>query len=455
MGRTMDSATAAELTAADLRHHWHPYTDMAAYAKSPLFIERGSGVHVYDTAGRSYIDAISGLWNVNVGHGRQEIVDAVADQLRTMAYQPLNGRSHPSAARLAARLASVLPDPLNRVFFATGGAEAVETAIKIVRAYWLHQGQPRRTTVIGLTNGWHGCSLGALAASGIAEERTGFEPVAGGFASLTVPYSAMIASEPTGAAHPAAEALEALIEQEGADTVAAFIGEPIQGLGGMVVPSREFWSAIAQVCRRHGVLLIADEVAMGFGRTGAMFSAAHYDLRPDVVTCAKGITGGYLPLSATVVSDTVYAPFAEPGRSLSHGYTWGGHPASCAAALATLDIIEREGLCARAATVGAKILHGLRAGLKDCAVVREVRGQGLAIGVHLRAHPADPDPSGIAGRLCHRLRDRGVLVRPVGAGDVLPLMPPLTIDDGLSGQLVEEYCTVIREYEKSARSEEN
>jgi adenosylmethionine-8-amino-7-oxononanoate aminotransferase len=192
--------------------------------------------------------------------------------------------------------------------------------------------------------------------------------------------------------------------------------------------------------------MIADEVAMGFGRTGAMFSHQHYDFVPDIVTCAKGITGGYVPLSATVVTDEVFEPFATPGRALSHGYTWGGHPAACAAALATLDIIAREQLCARAAKLGAELCRRLTSDLKDSPVVREVRGKGLAIGIHLRPRPSDPRPGELAGGLCDRLRALGVLARPVGDGDVLPLMPPLILSDDEAAMLTDAYGTVIREY---------
>jgi hypothetical protein len=430
----LDVKVPDDLDAVDVRHHWHPYTDMAAFADDPLVIRSGTGSWVTDTRGRRYFDAISGLWNTNLGHGRTDIVDAVANQLRDLAYQPLNGRSHIPATLLAERLAQVSPGDLNRVFFATGGAEAVETAIKIARQFWQYSAEPRRTKIVGLQHGWHGCTLGALAASGVAEEKTPFEPLAGGFLQFIPPAGGWSGECAPGAV---ADALERLLEQAGADTVAALIGEPVQGLAGMVAPAASFWREVREVCARHRILLIADEVAMGFGRTGRMFSFEHYDLQPDLVTCAKGITAGYLPLSAVLVSNHVFEPFGQAGRAFLHGYTWGGHPAACAAGLRTLEILVDEQLCDRARWLGESILAQLRDGLAGRDGVIAVRGIGLAIAVQL-TRP-------IAAGVCDQLRARNVLVRPVGAGDTVPLLPPLTTSERDARDIADIYVDVIRQ----------
>lgn len=430
-----ETASREALLDADLRHHWHPYTDMAGYPEDQFLVVRAEGSRVMDADGRWYVDAISGLWNMNVGYGRDEIVQAVAEQLATLPYQPLNGRSHEPATHLAQRLAELVPGDLNRVFFATGGAEAVETALKMCRAYWLHAGQPRRRKVIGLEHGWHGCTLGALAASGIAEEKSAFEPLAGGFLRFIPPEGGIEGTAPPGAVDAA---LERLVTQEDPGTVAALIGEPIQGLAGMIAPAPSFWAEVQQVCHRHQLLIVADEVAMGFGRTGRMFSHEHYNLHPDMVTCAKGITGGFLPLSAVMVSERVFEPFRQPGRTFMHGYTWGGHPASCAAALAVLDILEREELVSRAQVLGDRLRERLTDGLAGSTAVAEVRGTGLALAVRLAL------PPGPAAAACRHLLSRGVLVRPVGDGDAVPLLPPLSIPEDLALQVVDLYVEEVR-----------
>jgi L-2,4-diaminobutyrate transaminase len=242
-----------------------------------------------------------------------------------------------------------------------------------------------------------------------------------------------------------ARILERALTDEGPDTVAAFIAEPVLGLAGMIPPVSEFWRIVQEICRDHGILLIVDEVAMGFGRTGKLFASEHYGIEPDLLACAKGITGGYLPLGAVLATDRVYHAFDGPQGALSHGYTYGGHPAACAAALATLDIIERERLCERAARLGLELLARLEMRLAGCPVVGEVRGLGLALAIEL-VHPGDGKrPLEVAAETCNRLRARGVLTRPVGWDNVLPVVPPLTIPRREALELVDTYGEVVWE----------
>jgi len=439
MTSTAPVSTVAEI---DLQHHWHPYTDMAAYPADQFVAVAGDGPYLIDDAGDRYLDAISGLWNMQLGHGRSELIDAARRQLETLAYTPLNGRTHEPAAQLAQRLSGLTDGDLNRVFFATGGAEAVETAIKMVRQYWQHVGRPRRYKIVGMEGGWHGCTLGALGVSGVPEEKVPFEPLAPGFVRFLPPEGALNGTAPAGTV---AAALERVLAQEDPETVGAVFAEPVLGLAGMIAPDPSYWREIQSVCDRHGLLFVADEVAMGFGRTGRMFSFQHYDLRPDLVTCAKGITAGYLPLSAVLVSDRVFEPFSLPGRAFSHGYTWGGHPVACAVALATLDVIESERLCERAGELGDRLRRRLLAGLSDLASLVEVRSLGLALAVQLDPDRCPPGPGTVAARICRVLRqDHHVLARPVGAGDAVPLLPPLTLTDEVADQMADAYVDAIR-----------
>lgn len=413
----------------DARHHWHPYTDMSSYPASQLLVVEGKGSHVRDASGKWYIDAISGLWNTNLGHGRQDVIDAVTQQMGQLAFQPLNGRSHPAAAMLSERLSGLLPGGLDRVFFATGGAEANESAIKISRAYWRYQGRASKTSVIGMPGGWHGCTFGALSASKVPTEVAQFEPGMPGFPVLPLPDGWDLGADEV------VRAFEALDRDNPPGTVAALIAETVQGLAGMRARSTEFWQAIRKCCTERDILLIVDEVAMGFGRTGKMFSFEHFGLKPDMVTMAKGITAGYLPLSAVVVDEEVFEPFTVPGRTLSHGYTWGGHPAACAAAMATIAATVAEQLCDRSAHLGRRCLTRLSGRLAGSDRVAEVRGSGMAIAVELTRNSA--------AAVCQELLNRGVITRPVADGWAVPLMLPLTTPEAVADEACDSIADAI------------
>jgi adenosylmethionine-8-amino-7-oxononanoate aminotransferase len=429
----------------DAAHLWHPYTDMSAYADRPLVLVRGDGCYVEDDAGNRYVDAIAGLWNVQVGHGRREIVAAAAAQLETLPFTPLNGRGHEPGIRLAEKLVALAPGALRHVFYTTSGAESVEVAIKVARQYWRNRGRAGRYKIVDIERAFHGCTLGALSAGGLFEDKQSFEPLAEGFLRIPLPHSLRC---PHGQTHSdcatqCAEALDRLIVQEGSETIAAFLGEPVLGAAGMVVPAPEFWTRIQEICRRHDILLMVDEVAMGFGRTGRMFASEHYGLEPDVLATAKGITSGYVPLGAVLATDAVFDEFLGTGREFGHGSTFAGHPVACAAAVANLELIVNERLCERAAELGVELLERLRVRLDGCPVVGEVRGLGLAIGIDLVN--SSGAPLSRAGELCDRLRERGILVRPVGWSSVLPMMPPLMIPRATAFAVADAYAEAVWE----------
>jgi 4-aminobutyrate--pyruvate transaminase len=422
-----------ELVAQDKAHLLHPVSNLRSLRdEGPLVMVRGEGVFLWDSDGKRYIDAFAGLWNVNVGHGREELAEAAAAQIREVAFVPtFFGLASPPPIELATRLASLFPDPLNHFQFTAGGAESNETALKIARYYWWLKGQPDRVKILSRTMAYHGIAMGALSATGIPAYYEGFGPRPPGFIHLTAPHYYRFGdgmSEEEFVASLVRE-LEETIAREGADTIAAMIGEPVQGAGGVVVPPESYWPAMAEVLRRHGILLIFDEVICGFGRTGAMFGMQQYGVTPDIASFAKGITSGYVPLGGVGVSDEIWDTLSSPDRMFMHGFTYSGHPVACAVALPNLDIIERERLPENAGWAGAYLLAALHDRLDDHPHVGNVRGKGLMLFVELvadKASKARLDPSlNIGGRLTAATRRHGIIVRPVNDG--IAIAPPLTI----------------------------
>ena len=437
--------TPEDIRQLDLEHCWHQYTEMSGYRHNQLVIVRGEGSYVYDIDGRRYIDAVSGLWNIQIGHGQPEVIEAIHAQAQQLAFYPLNGRTHIPSVVLSKMLVDLAPGALNKVFLSTGGAEANETAIKMSRQFWRNQGQPGKYKVVGLSRGWHGCTLGALAASGVSEEKTPFEPLAEGFVKIPAPYhyrsERALSAEEYGL--ECARNLLQVIEQEGAESIAAFIAEPVMGLAGMVPPPHSFWQEIQQICKQHDILLIIDEVAMGFGRTGKMFASEHYGIEPDLLTCAKGITSGYLPLSAVLTTDRIYNAFLGQGKSFIHGFTFGGHPVSCAAAIANIQHLVTHQLPERARQIGAEVLQHLQEGLKDCSIVGDIRGLGFAIAIELVEDRDSKKPLQISSQLCNELARQSILVRPLGFNNVLPLIPHLNMPRELIWQLADTYIELL------------
>jgi adenosylmethionine-8-amino-7-oxononanoate aminotransferase len=424
-----------ELIAEDQAHMVHPVSNLRALREhGPLVMVRGEDVFLWDSDGKRYIDAFAGLWNVNVGHGRSELADAAAAQIREVAFVPtFFGLASPPPIELAARLAELFPDPLNHFQFTSGGAEANETALKIARYYWWLRGNAEKVKILSRKAAYHGIAMGALAATGIPIYHEGFGPRVPGFLHLSPPYAYRHGdgmSEGEFVASLVRE-LEETIEREGADTIAAMIGETIHGGGGVIVPPDGYWAAMAEVLRKHDILLILDEVICGFGRTGTMFGMQQYGVVPDIVSFAKGITSGYVPLGGVGVSDEIWDTLSEPDRMFMHGFTYSGHPVACAVALPNLDIIERERLPENAARSGDYLLGALHERLDDHPHVGEVRGKGLMLFVELVADKTTKAPVdaalNISPHLTAATRERGIIVRPVAAG--IAIAPPLTIQE--------------------------
>lgn len=358
-----------ELARRDAAHVIHPVTPPREMeSDGARVVVEGDGWWITDDRGRRLIDGFAGLWCVSVGHGRPEIIDAVREQMETLEYfTTFHGQSHPRAIELAEKLCSMFPPEyrLNHVMFSSGGSEANETNFKLVRLYWAMRGEDRRTTIVARHHGYHGLTIATMTATGIMPMRWNFGPEAPGFAHVAAPYcyKCELGLEYPGCRLACADQLEALIEREGAETIAAFVAEPVIGAGGIIPPPDDYFARIREICDRYGILLILDEVVTGFGRSGTMFGFERDGVRPDVVTLAKGITSGYLPLGASVVTDEIYDTISTrlPDQMpISHGFTYSGHPTCCAAALANIDIIERECLHDNAADVGAYLIERLR-----------------------------------------------------------------------------------------------
>ena len=417
-------------------HLWMHFTRLSAYEKAPVpVIVRGSGAYVWDSAGKRYLDGLSGLFAVQVGHGRTELAEAAAKQAAELAFFPLWSYAHPRAVELADRLAALAPGDINRVFFTTGGGEAVESAWKVARQYFKLIGQPSRYKVISRSVAYHGTTMGALSITGIPEVRTPFEPLVPG--ALKVTNTNFYRAAEHGDDHEAfgrwaADEIERTIEYEGADTVAAVFLEPVQNAGGCFPPPPGYFQRVREICDRHGVLLVSDEVICAFGRLGHIFACDRYGYQPDIITCAKGMTSGYSPIGAMLVSDRIVEPFLQGSVSFPHGFTFAGHPVSAAVALANLDILEREDLPGHVLrTEGA--FRATLDKLTDLPIVGEIRGAGFFYGIELvkdktTRETFDEEESErlLRGFLSRALFDAGLYCRADDRGDpVVQLAPPL------------------------------
>jgi 4-aminobutyrate--pyruvate transaminase len=430
---TTQTWNTTDLVRKDKAYMLHPVTNLHQVLETgPLIMVRGEGIYLWDSEGKQYIDAFAGLWNVNVGHGRRELTQAMADQSDEVAFVPtFFGMATPPAIELAAKLAELFPDPINHFQFTSGGAESNETALKIARYYWYLKGQPEKVKILSRSMAYHGIAMGALAATGIPAYHQGFGPEMPGFIYLTAPYPYRNGdglSEDEFVAKLVDE-LEQTIAREGADTIAAFIGEPVQGAGGVVVPPEGYWPAISDMLKKHNILLISDEVICGFGRTGKMFGMESYGFTPDIAAFAKGITSGYVPLGGIGVSDDIFNTLAEPDRMFMHGFTYSGHPVACAVALRNIRIIEEENLAANAAEMGAYLLDQLRERLGDHPHVGNIRGKGLMQIVEFVANKETKeklDPTKNYGaKLTEATRRRGAIFR--ASNDSITLTPPLVV----------------------------
>jgi putrescine---pyruvate transaminase len=405
------AAPPAEGQAATGTPFWHPFANMAAVDGAEIVVVEGDGCEVVDRDGRRYLDATASLWYCNVGYGRDEIAAAVERQLRTLpAYSTFGVYANEPALALAERVAALAPVEGGKVFFTSGGSDAVDTAAKLARRYWSAVGRPEKRVVVGRRYAYHGMHAYGTSLGGIAANAEGLGEL--------VPDAVHVANDSVGA-------LAEEIERLGADRVAAFIGEPVIGAGGVIPPPDGYWEGVAELCRRHDVLLVSDEVITGFGRLGRWFGSERYGFRPDMAVFAKGVTSGYLPLGGVVVAPRVQEPFWKgDGTWFRHGYTYSGHAAACAAGLANLDVIEREGLVTRVADLEG-VLADRAAALAGHPLVGEVRAVGLLAAVELDPAALERDP-GLVERVVALARERGVLTRSLRAS-ALQISPPFTI----------------------------
>jgi adenosylmethionine-8-amino-7-oxononanoate aminotransferase len=388
---------------------WHPFADMGAVSQHELLIERGEGVWVYDADGKRYFDGTAALWYANIGHGREEIAEAVAAQMRTLeAYSTFGDFGNRPANELSERLAATSPMPDTRIFLTSGGGDSIDTAAKIARRHWMLQGQPERVHLISRTNGYHGTHGFGTSVGGIEANTSNWGPLVPGTSSV---------------AFDSLEALEAEIQRVGPDKVAAFFCEPVIGAGGVYPPPEGYIEGVADLCAEHGILFICDSVICGFGRLGTWWGIERWDAVPDMITFAKGVTSGYLPLGGVAVSGTVATQFfAGDAPMLRHGATYAGHPTCCAAALAVLDLYERDELIPRGRELERPLLEAL-APLGDHPSVGEVRGgTGFLAAVALSEDALAADPAAV-GKLAAGAREAGVLVRPLLKG--VAMSPPL------------------------------
>jgi adenosylmethionine-8-amino-7-oxononanoate aminotransferase len=434
-----DDAVLQQKARDHLWMHFNRQSVMEDGGGVPIIV-KGSGHHIFDSRGKKYFDGLSGLFVVNAGHGRKRLAEVAAKQAEELAFFPLWSYAHPSAIELADRLASYAPGELNRVFFSSGGGEAVETAFKLAKYYWKLQGRPTKHKVISRSVAYHGTTQGALAITGIPAMKEMFEPVTpGGFRVPTTNFyraseMGAPADDPYLFGQWAANRIEEMILFEGPETVAAVFLEPVQNSGGAFPPPPGYFARVREICDQYDVLLVADEVITAFGRIGNMFASTTYGFEPDMITCAKGMTSGYSPIGATIVSEKIYEPFKHGDTSFYHGYTFGGHPVSSAVALANLDIFEEEKLNENVRE-NSPVFRATLEKLLDLPIVGNVRGDGYFFGIELvkdktTKETFDDDESErlLRGFLSKALFEAGLYCRADDRGDpVIQLAPPLTV----------------------------
>jgi adenosylmethionine-8-amino-7-oxononanoate aminotransferase len=432
-------ADFARLQQSARDHLWMHFSRMSSYQTSDVpVIVRGDGAYIYDAKGKRYLDALAGLFVSQLGHGRTELAEAAAKQASELAFFPLWSYAHPKAIELAERVAGFAPGDLNRIFFTSGGGEAVETAWKLAKQYFKLTGKPGKHKVISRAIAYHGTTHGALSITGLPELKAPFEPLVP--STFRVPntniYRALIhGDDPVAFGRWAADQIAVAIENEGADTVAAVFLEPVQNAGGCFPPPPGYFDRVREICDEYDVLLVSDEVICAFGRLGHMFGAERYGYQPDIITCAKGLTSGYAPLGAMIATDRLMEPFLQGHTSFAHGYTFGGHPVSAAVALTNLDIFEREGINEHVRNTEGEFRTTLEK-LLDLPLVGDVRGDGFFYGIELvkdktTKETFDNEESErlLRGFLSKALFDAGLYCRADDRGDpVIQLSPPLICD---------------------------
>jgi len=432
--------------ASQLESYWMPFTPNRQFKSKPRILAKAEGMYYWTADGRKILDGVAGLWCVNAGHGRREITEAVAQQLETMDYAPAFQMAHPGAFELANRLTALAPPGLDHAFFVNSGSEAVDTALKIALAYHRIRGEGARTRLVGRARGYHGVGFGGISVGGILPNRKMWsQALLPGVDHL--PHTHDLAKNafsrgiPEHGAH-LADDLERIVTLNDATTIAAVIVEPIAGSTGVLIPPKGYLQRLRELCDRHGILLIFDEVITGFGRTGSPFGAQEFGVTPDIITCAKGLTNGCVPMGAVIVKKGIYDAFMQGPENvieLFHGYTYSAHPTACAAGLAALRIYEREGLLTRAKSL-AKEWEDAAHSLRGLPNVIDVRNYGLILGLELESLPGKVGARAFDVYL--KCFERGLLTRQTG--DILALSPPLIVESGQIQQMFETLGAVLR-----------
>jgi adenosylmethionine-8-amino-7-oxononanoate aminotransferase len=459
MSDAMSTTDAGDATLSERarRNLWMHFTRLGTYSDEhevPIIV-RGEGAYVWDQHGKRYLDGLAGLFTSQIGHGRTELAEAAAKQAAELAYFPLWTYAHPRAVELAERVASLAPGDLNRVFFTSGGSEAVESAWKLARQYFRLTGKPNKTKVISRDIAYHGTSMGALSITGIPALKIPFEPLVPG--TVKVPNTNFYRAPEHGDdlvafGRWAADEIDRAIEREGPESVAAVYLEPVQNAGGCFPPPPGYFERVRAICDRHDVLLVSDEVICAFGRLGEWFGAQRYGYLPDIITVAKGLTSGYAPLGAMIASDRLAEPFLAPDKSFTHGFTFAGHPVSCAVSMANLDVFERDDILGHVRSTEGAFRAGLET-LLELPIVGEIRGDGFFYGIELvkdkgtRASFEDDESERLLrGFLSGALFDAGLICRADDRGDpVVQLSPPLICEQREFDFMVETLRAVLDE----------
>ena len=439
-----------ELQATDAAHHLHPFSDTNALnERGARVITKASGVFLTDSDGNELLDAMAGLWCVNIGYGRDELAEAAARQMKQLPYyNTFFMTTHPPVVALSEKIAEVTPDGMNRIFYAGSGSEANDTNIRFVRHYWASQGKPEKRVIISRKNAYHGSSLGSASLGGMKPmHEQGGMPIPD-IHHIEQPYwyGEGGDSDPSDFGRERALLLERAIEEIGADKVAAFIGEPVQGAGGVIIPPETYWPEIQRICREHDILLIADEVICGFGRTGNWFGSETFGITPDVMTIAKGMTSGYLPMGGSVIREEIAQAFADHGGEFNHGYTYNGHPASAAVSLENIRILQEEDIVGQVRETTAPYLAAKWASIGEHALVGEARICGMMGALELSPDPGARAPfaaeRGTVGYMCREhCLDNGLVMRAVG--DTMIISPPLCITKSEIDLLAEKIWKVL------------
>jgi putrescine aminotransferase len=440
-----NTATTEDIRATDAAHHLHPFTDSHSLnAKGARVITRAEGVYLWDSDGERLIDGMAGLWCVNLGYGRKELIDAAHKQMQILPYyNTFFQTTHEPATQLAKAIAEITPGDLNRIFFANSGSEAIDTIIRMVRLYWAAQGKPYRKILIGRENAYHGSTIAGASLGGMAGMHKQGGPMLADIHHIRQPYwygeGQPMSEEDFGIA--CAQALEEKILALGPENIAAFIGEPVQGAGGVIVPPRTYWPEIQRICRKYDVLLAADEVICGFGRTGSWFGCETFDFQPDIMSMAKGLSSGYLPISAVAVGDRVANTLVTDCGDFNHGFTYSGHPVAAAVALENIRVLKKDGIIDYVANdIGPYFQARLREQLQDHPLCGHIEGVGLLAGIALVRDRAsstffdqDMDVGGLCRDYCFQ---NGLVMR--ACGNRMVLSPPLVISHAEVDEIVDK-----------------